>query len=67
MTQERLAHLAEIDRKHMGTIEAGNADPRLETLIRIAGALVMPIENLVTGFVFVLSEDSPGRFELRER
>jgi transcriptional regulator with XRE-family HTH domain len=51
----------------MGTIEAGNADPRLETLVRIAGALAIPIEDLVTGFVFVTSEDSPGRFELHER
>jgi transcriptional regulator with XRE-family HTH domain len=67
MTQERLAHLAEIDRKHMGTIEAGNADPRFKTLIRIAGALAMPIEKLAAGFVFVPSEDSPGRFEFRER
>ena len=67
MTQERLAQLAELDRKHVSTIEAGNADLRLETLIRIAGAVAMRIENLVAGFVFVPSEDSPGHFELHER
>jgi DNA-binding XRE family transcriptional regulator len=66
MTQEKLAHLAEIDRKHMGTIEAGKADPRFTTLVSIAGALGMTIANLTPGFAFEPSEDSPGRFDLPE-
>jgi transcriptional regulator with XRE-family HTH domain len=66
MTQERLAQIAELDRKHISSIETGKIDPGTSTLIRIAGALGMPMESLVAGLVFVPSEDSPGHFELRE-
>jgi transcriptional regulator with XRE-family HTH domain len=65
MTQERLAEVAELDRKHIGIIEKGEAEPRTGTLIRIAGALDIPIEALVTGLVFVPSEHSAGRMEVR--
>jgi putative transcriptional regulator len=65
MTQERLADLAELDRKHIGMIETGQAEPRSGTLIRIAGALDIPVEKLITGLVFVPNEHSAGWLEVR--
>lgn len=64
MTQESLAHVAELDRKHISTIENGLTEPRIGTLIRIAGALGVPGEALIAGIHFAPSEHSPGRFGL---
>lgn len=66
MTQERVAHVAELDRKHISMLENGQAEPRTGTLIRIAGALDIPVETLITGLVFVPSERSAGHLEIRE-
>jgi transcriptional regulator with XRE-family HTH domain len=66
MTQWTLAENAELDRKHISMIETGQAEPRIGTLIRIAGALDVPVETLVAGLVFVPSEGSTcGHIELR--
>lgn len=65
MTQERVAEVAEVDRKHISTIEAGETEPRIYTLVRIAGALDLPVEELVAGLVFMPSEHSTGHLELR--
>lgn len=66
MTQWTLAEIAELDRKHISMIETGQAEPRIGTLIRIAGALDVPVETLVAGLVFVPSEGSAGgHVELR--
>lgn len=64
-TQERVAEVAELDRKHISTIEAGRTEPRIYTLVRIAGALEVQVEDLVAGLVFILSDHSGGRLELR--
>ena len=45
MTQESVAEIAELDRKHISMIETGRAEPRIGTLIRIAGALDVPVES----------------------
>lgn len=45
MTQETVAEIAELDRKHISMIETGRAEPRIGTLIRIAGALDLPVES----------------------
>lgn len=65
LTQERVAEVAELDRKHISTIEAGKTAPGVYTLIRIAGALHVPVEELVTGLVFIPSEHSTGHLEVR--
>ena len=65
MTQEAVAEIAELDRKHISMIETGKTEPRIDTLIRIAGALDLPIEKLVAGLVFVPSEHSTGHMEPR--
>jgi transcriptional regulator with XRE-family HTH domain len=65
LTQETVAGLAELDRKHMGAIEMGKSEAGFYTLVRIAGAIGMPIEELVAGLVFVPGENPSGRLVLR--
>jgi transcriptional regulator with XRE-family HTH domain len=66
MTQWTVAETAELDRKHISMIETGQAEPRIGTLIRIAGALDVPVEKLVAGIVYVPNEGSTsGHMELR--
>lgn len=66
MTQWTVAVTAELDRKHISMIETGQAEPRIGTLIRIAGALDVPVETLIAGLVFVPNEGSAGgHVELR--
>lgn len=39
LNQEDLAHLAQVDRSHMSSIETGKTEPGVLTLTRIAGVL----------------------------
>lgn len=45
--QETLAHLAGIERSHMGKIERGEHMPTLALILRIAGALDCPAAVLI--------------------
>jgi len=45
-SQERLAELVTISRTHMGHIEQGRRSPSLKTLVKIAKALKVPLEEL---------------------
>jgi DNA-binding XRE family transcriptional regulator len=66
LTQEDLAGLAEIDRKHVSSIETGKAEPGIWTLIRIAGALRMPVSALVRDLTSVPNEHGLGQLEQRD-
>jgi transcriptional regulator with XRE-family HTH domain len=39
LSQEALAHLAQISAKHVGEVERARKDPRLSTILRLAAAL----------------------------
>lgn len=47
LSQEELAHRAEIDRSHMGSIEGGKQNPTLIVLVRIAYAMDIALVDLV--------------------
>jgi transcriptional regulator with XRE-family HTH domain len=47
LTQERLGERAGMDRQAINRIEQGHASPRLDTLIRLASALEVPLAKLV--------------------
>ena len=47
LTQETLAELAGLDRQAVNRIEQGHASPILDSLIRIADALGVPLTELV--------------------
>jgi transcriptional regulator with XRE-family HTH domain len=46
MSQERLAHDAEVDRAYVGGLERQIQNPTVEVLDRLAGALAVPIAEL---------------------
>lgn len=47
LTQEKLGELAGMDRQAINRIEQGHASPRVDTLIRIADAIGVPLADLV--------------------
>ena len=49
LTQDKLAELAEIDRRYVQRIEAGTANPGIEVLARIRIALKVNWNELLEG------------------
>lgn len=47
VSQEELAHRAEIDRSYMSSIERGGQNPGVMSVVRIARALGMTVTELV--------------------
>ena len=47
VSQEELAHRADIDRSHMGSIEGGKQNPTLVVLVRIAYAMDLTLVDLM--------------------
>ncbi|HEX2202991.1 MAG TPA: helix-turn-helix transcriptional regulator [Longimicrobium sp.] len=47
LTQQELAEVAGMRQPRIAEIERGDANPRLETLARIAGALGVPVDSLL--------------------
>jgi transcriptional regulator with XRE-family HTH domain len=58
ISAEELADRAEINRSHVGSIEAGRVEPRLGTLLRLAGSLHSTPDELLDGVAW-----RPGREE----
>lgn len=46
-SQDEFAEVIDVFRSHVSTIENGKTDLKLSTLLRIAAALQMPLEELV--------------------
>ncbi|MFE7232576.1 helix-turn-helix domain-containing protein [Streptomyces sp. NPDC057596] len=47
LTQERLAEQAGMDRQAVNRIEQGHTSPKIDTLIRLAAAIDVPLADLV--------------------
>lgn len=47
ISQEELAHRAGLDRSYLSSVERGARNPGLVAVIRIAGALGLPIAHLM--------------------
>lgn len=56
VSQEELAHLAGLDRNHIGKIERGKHMPTLGIILRVAKALNVPAAYLVAKAEGVLSK-----------
>jgi transcriptional regulator with XRE-family HTH domain len=50
LSQEALAGLAGLSSKHVGEIERARKDPRLSTLLKLAGALDLRISELMARY-----------------
>lgn len=62
LTQDELALRAEIHRTQISFIESGQRMPRLDTLIKLAGALGVPVGDLVEGITWSPAEQRRGGF-----
>lgn len=60
MTQERLAQLSSIDRSQVGHLEAGRKMPKLDTIIRLAGALDIEPCKLIADVRWTPPSETPG-------
>ena len=57
MSQEELAHNSSLHRTEIGLLERGARIPRIDTLVKLAGALSVPPSELIEGIDW-----KPGRF-----
>jgi transcriptional regulator with XRE-family HTH domain len=60
LTQERLAQLSALDRSQIGKLEAGHRVPKLDTIIRLAGALNMEPCGLIADVRWLPPSETPG-------
>jgi transcriptional regulator with XRE-family HTH domain len=56
LSQEALADLAGVHRTEASLLERAGREPRLSTLVKLAGALEAPAEELVKGITWQLPE-----------
>ncbi|HEX4304977.1 MAG TPA: helix-turn-helix transcriptional regulator [Solirubrobacterales bacterium] len=66
LSQENLAERAEIHRTQISLLEGGRRQPMLETVVRLAGALDVPVEALFEGILWEPSAAGPGSFRVSE-
>ena len=62
LSQEQLAIKASLHRGEIGKLEKGERIPRIDTLIRLAGAMAVPPEELLDGIGWVPAPKSVGTF-----
>ena len=62
LSQENLADRAGIHRTQISLLESGRRQPLLETVVRLAGALDVPVETLFEGILWVPAAVGSGRF-----
>jgi transcriptional regulator with XRE-family HTH domain len=65
LSQEALASRAEIHRTQVGDLLRGKQMPRLDTLIKLAGALGVPPADLIEGLEFEPA-DQRGKFKFSQ-
>lgn len=63
MSQEAVAIRASVHRTEVGLLERGERMPRIDTAIKMAGAVGAPLADLVEGIAWTPGEAQRGRFE----
>jgi transcriptional regulator with XRE-family HTH domain len=66
LSQENLADRAGIHRTQISLLEGGRRQPLLETLVRLAGALDVPIDVLFEGILWEPATNGPGTFRVAD-
>jgi transcriptional regulator with XRE-family HTH domain len=64
LSQEELAFRADIHRTQISFIESGRRMPRLDTLVKLAGALGVTANDLIDGITWEPYEQLAGGFVL---
>jgi transcriptional regulator with XRE-family HTH domain len=62
LSQEQLGLRSSLHRTEIGLLERGERVPRIDTLVKIAGALQIPASELVDGIRWAPTETSGGEF-----
>ena len=63
ISQEEVGFLAQIHRTEIGMLERGQRVPRLDTVVKIAGALEVSVEVLVDGLAWRVPRLPRGSFD----
>lgn len=63
LSQEETAVRASLHRTHIGMMERAERLPRIDTLVKLAGALGVGPDDLLDGIAWEPGTVSPGRFE----
>lgn len=66
LSQEELAARASVHRTQISLMESGKRLPRLDTLVKLAGALEVELPKLVEGIVWEPTITKSGRFDVAE-
>lgn len=66
MSQEELGARASLHRTEIGMLEQGARLARVDTLMKLAGALAIPAEELLEGIHWVPGASPEGRFVIAE-
>jgi transcriptional regulator with XRE-family HTH domain len=66
ITQEELAHNASLHRTEIGLLERGGRIPRIDTLVKLAGALSVPPSALIEGIDWTPGSVTVGSFSVAE-
>ena len=67
LSQRELASRAGVDRSVVGAVERGERAPRVETLVRLAGALAIPVAKLFAGIDWMPDHGESGAFLFTSR
>jgi transcriptional regulator with XRE-family HTH domain len=62
LSQEALALRASLHRTEIGLLERGERTPRIDTIVKLAGGLGVPLNQLVEGITWNPGEVTAGRF-----
>jgi transcriptional regulator with XRE-family HTH domain len=65
LSQEELGFLASLHRTEIGQLERGVRLPRIDTVVKLAGALKVPPADLLKGMAWKPSRVPGGRFVVR--
>jgi transcriptional regulator with XRE-family HTH domain len=67
LSQEQLAGRAGLHRTEVGLLERSGRTARIDTLIRLAGAMAVRPEELLDGIVWVPAPETEGTFTFNSR
>jgi transcriptional regulator with XRE-family HTH domain len=65
LSQEALGFRADLHRTEIGEIEKGARTPRIDTLVKLAGALSVTPGDLMKGIAWIPGGTRVGRFRFR--